>query len=57
MIPCAVVSIKGKSAINMTRPFGGRKRNFTGDVFWAHGYFVFTVGLDEDMVQAYIRDQ
>ena len=49
--------IKGKSAINIARQFGGRKRNFTGEVFWARGYFVSTVGLDEDIVRAYIRAQ
>ena len=26
-------------------------------MFWARGYFVSTVGLDEDMVRAYIRHQ
>ena len=35
----------------------GRKRNFTGESFWARGYFVSTVGLDEEMVRKYIRDQ
>lgn len=49
--------IKGKSAITIARPFGGRQRNFTGEVFWARGYFVSTVGLDEEMVRAYIRNQ
>jgi putative transposase len=49
--------IKGKSAIAIARRFGGRTRNFTGEVFWARGYFVSTVGLDEDMVRAYIRHQ
>ena len=49
--------IKGKSAIAIARHFGGRARNFTGEVFWARGYFVSTVGLDEAMVRAYIRDQ
>ena len=33
------------------------QRNFTGEVFWARGYFVSTVGLDEEMVRAYIRNQ
>ena len=32
-------------------------RNFTGESFWARGYFVSTVGLDEEMVRKYIRDQ
>ena len=49
--------IKGKSAITIARKFGGRPRNFTGEVFWARGYFVSTVGLDEEVVRAYIRDQ
>ena len=49
--------IKGKSAISIVRHFGGRQRNFTGEVFWARGYFVSTVGLDEEMVRAYIRNQ
>lgn len=49
--------IKGKSAIQIARKFGGRKRNFTGEHFWARGYFVSTVGLDEEMVRAYIRNQ
>ena len=49
--------MKGKSAITIARKFMGRARNFTGEVFWARGYFVSTVGLDEDMVRAYIRHQ
>jgi putative transposase len=49
--------IKGKGAISIARHFGGRQRNFTGEVFWARGYFVSTVGLDEEMVRAYIRNQ
>ena len=49
--------IKGKSAIAIARHFGGRSRNFTGEVFWVRGYFVSTVGLDEAMVRAYIRNQ
>ena len=49
--------MKGKSAITIARRFAGKARNFTGEVFWARGYFVSTVGLDEDMVRAYIRHQ
>ena len=49
--------MKGKSAISIARSFKGKQRNFTGESFWARGYFVSTVGLDEDMVRAYIRDQ
>lgn len=49
--------IKGKSAIQVARKFSGRKRNFTGESFWARGYFVSIVGLGEGMVRAYIRNQ
>ena len=47
--------IKGKSAISIARNFMGRKRNFTGESFWARGYFVSTVGLEEEVVREYIR--
>ncbi len=49
--------IKGKSAISIARNIMGKKRNFTGESFWARGYFVSTVGLDEDDVKNYIRKQ
>lgn len=49
--------IKGKSAIHIARTFSGYKRNFTGQNFWARGYFVSTVGKDEQAVCAYIRQQ
>ena len=49
--------IKGKSAISIARRFTGKSRNFTGENFWARGYFVSTVGLDEEMVREYIQHQ
>jgi putative transposase len=49
--------LKGKSAISIARNFMGKKKNFTGESFWARGYFVSTVGLDEDTVKDYIRNQ
>ena len=49
--------LKGKSAIRIHRQFLGQKRNFTGLHFWARGYCVSTVGLDEAKIRAYIRDQ
>jgi putative transposase len=49
--------IKGKSAIHIARNFSGHKRNFTGQNFWARGYFVSTVGKDEEAVREYIRQQ
>lgn len=49
--------IRGKNAIQIARTFGGRKRNFTGQRFWARGYFVSTVGRGEDAIRAYIKKQ
>ena len=53
----AVGFIKGKSAIAIARTFGKRVRNFRGENFWARGFFVSTVGLDEAVVRDYIRTQ
>ena len=49
--------LKGKSAIHVARVYGERKRNFSGQHFWARGYFVTTVGRDEAVIRAYIRHQ
>ena len=49
--------IKGKSAIHLARVYGERKRNFAGQHLWARGYFVSTVGRDEDVIREYIRNQ
>jgi putative transposase len=49
--------LKGKSAIHIARTYMGRKKNFTGQHFWARGYFVSTVGTDEETIREYIRRQ
>jgi len=49
--------IKGKSAIHIARQYSERKRNFVGQHFWARGYFVSTVGRDEEVIREYIRHQ
>ena len=49
--------LKGKSAISIARNFTARKRNFAGESFWARGYYVTTVGLDEESLRTYIREQ
>ncbi len=49
--------IKGKSAIHIARTFAGRRRNFVGQSFWARGYYVSTVGKDEESVRRYIQEQ
>ena len=49
--------LKGKNAIHIERQFGGIRRNFTGQNFWARGYFVPTVGRDEEVIRQYIQHQ
>lgn len=49
--------IKDKSAIHLARVYGEHKRNFVGQSFWARVYFVSTVGRDEEVIRAYIRNQ
>ena len=49
--------IKGKSAIYLARVYGERRRNVTGQPFWARGYFVSTVGRDEAVIRDSIRRQ
>lgn len=49
--------LKGKNAISIERNFKGKQKNFIGEAFWARGYFVSKVGLDEEMAREYIRYQ
>lgn len=49
--------IKGKSALYITRQYNGKKRNFGGESFWARGFYVSTVGLDEETIRNYIKYQ
>jgi putative transposase len=49
--------MKGKSAIHIARTYLGQRKNYSGMHFWARGYFVSTVGADEEVVRAYINNQ
>ena len=49
--------IKGKSAIHIARSYAGRRKNLTGQHFWARGYYVSTVGADEEVIRQHIRRQ
>ena len=48
--------VKGKSAIWVARTTG-KSRNFVGQNFWARGYCVSTIGLDEETIREYVRSQ
>lgn len=49
--------VKGKSAIHVARHFLGKARNYTGQALWARGFFVSTVGIDEETIREYIQNQ
>ena len=49
--------LKGKSAMIMFEKYSRLKRNFKGHSFWARGYYVSTVGLEEAKVRNYIKNQ
>ena len=49
--------LKGKSSMIVFEKYSKLKRNFKGHSFWARGYYVSTVGLDEAKIRKYIKDQ
>ena len=49
--------MKGKSAIYIARTYLGQRKNYTGMHFWARGYYVSTVGADEETIREYIKKQ
>jgi len=49
--------MKGKSAMIIFEKYSRLKKNFRGHSFWARGYYVSTVGLDEGKIRKYIQDQ
>ncbi|MGH7148242.1 MAG: IS200/IS605 family transposase [Nitrospiraceae bacterium] len=56
-VAMAVGYLKGKSAIQVHREALNVKQGFTGKHFWSRGYCVSTVGLDEQMIHAYVKNQ
>jgi putative transposase len=49
--------LKGKSAVRIYRDLIKTKGTLFGRKFWARGYCVSTVGLNEGLIRAYIREQ
>ena len=54
---CVFCMTKGKSAISIARTYLGRRKNFTGQNFWARGYYAATAGRGEKVVRDYIKHQ
>ena len=49
--------LKGKSALMIFDRFANLKYKFGNRHFWAKGYYISTVGLNEASVKKYIREQ
>lgn len=49
--------LKGKSAVRIHRELMKTKGTLFGRNFWSRGYCVSTVGLDEERIRAYVREQ
>ncbi len=48
-------TVKGRTAIRVFKKFPYLKqRPYWGNYFWANGYCVDTVGLDEEMIRKYV---
>ena len=52
-----VGTIKGKSAIRMFNKFPDLRKQYWGSHFWSRGYYVNTVGINEETIKQYIKDQ
>ena len=50
--------LKGKTAIKMFKSYPHlKKKPYWGNHFWVRGYFVNTVGLDEEMIRRCVKYQ
>ena len=50
--------LKGKLAIKLFKSYPGlRKKPYWGNHFWTRGYFVNTVGINEDLIRRYVKYQ
>jgi putative transposase len=49
--------LMGKLAIKMFKSYPTLRKLYWGNRFWARGYFVTTVGVDEELVRRYVRHQ
>jgi len=49
--------LKGKSSLMIFEQFGNLKYKFGNRHFWCKGYYVSTVGINEETNKKYIREQ
>lgn len=49
--------LKGRSAIRLYNRFPHIRKKLWGNHFWSRGYFVDTVGVNEEIIRRYVRHQ
>lgn len=50
--------LKGKLAIKLFKSYPKMKQKpYWGNHFWARGYFISTVGIDEEVIKRYVKHQ
>ena len=50
--------MKGKTAIKLMKSYPNlKKKPYWGNHFWSRGYFVNTVGINEEMIRRYVKHQ
>ena len=50
--------LKGKLAIKLFKSYPKmKKKPYWGNHFWARGYFVSTIGIDEEVIKRYVKHQ
>lgn len=51
-------TLKGKLAIKLFKSYPKLKQKpYWGNHFWSRGYFVTTVGVDEEIIRRYVKYQ
>jgi putative transposase len=51
-------TLKGKLAIKLFKSYPQMKQKpYWGNHFWSRGYFINTVGMDEELIRRYVRYQ
>jgi putative transposase len=50
--------LKGKTATKLFKSYPKmKKKPYWGNHFWARGYFVNTIGINEEMIRRYVKYQ
>ena len=50
--------VKGKTAVQIfAKKQSLKEKPYWGNHFWARGYFVSTVGIDEELIKRYVKHQ